>query len=185
VSPWFGVSIVVSVLASSCGGRVFEDPSNNTSGVDGTEKTEVADASAIDTSPPPSTPTSKPVADAGPAPTPTPTDAGPAPTPVSCEDGPVTGSPGGCGPAKVCNAGDSMSDETARALLSCYVDRCAMATTGKPWCGTIGLKFGVEGCTIDYTESGPGALGCVKYQGYYRAWPCLAGKSITATRPCP
>lgn len=179
--------IILSIATISCGGRVYDEPENRSSPDAGAvEKVEQKDASGPAAASPPSTGTTTPVADSAPAPAPDaskpePTDAGL----VSCSDGPATGSPTGCGPSRVCNAGDAVTDAWAQDLLSCFVDRCSVATTGKPWCGTIGLEFGTDGCTSWYNESGPGTGGCVKYQGYYRAWPCLAGRRISVTRPCP
>ena len=170
--------ILVAWFAISCGGRVVDEPNNAAADTGGTDKIAAADTSA-----PPSTPTSSPAPDAM-LPPPDATPAKPAGELWSCSDGPVTGSPMGCGPARVCNEGDTLSDRDAELMLSCLVDRCAMETTGKPWCGMIKLGFDTNGCTAEYVESGTGTGGCVKYQGLFRVWPCLAGRSITVERTC-
>ncbi|MBL8715617.1 MAG: hypothetical protein JNL79_06455 [Myxococcales bacterium] len=162
------------LLFLGCGGRVIDttpDAAEDAAKV-------VADAGLAPESAPLDRDTGTPVvsdAEAKPA------DATPPVTP-SCSDGPASGPPKGCGSATGCAVTDSL--EFAKAQIACYVDRCAIEATGKPWCGTLKLGLDASGCTSDYGESGPGLGGCVKYQGFYRSWPCAAGKVITITRPC-
>ena len=94
----------------------------------------------------------------------------------------ATGSPTGCGTETACPATEPYPGY-AEDLLSCLVVKCLSELGRGPWCGTIMLGLGADGCTVDYTES-PSAGGCVKYQGYYRHWPCAVGRKITVTRSC-
>jgi hypothetical protein len=170
--------ILCYLLCVSCGGRVEGELAQDSGP---TEESQVVNdtGSAPTKEPPPAV-----LDDAAPSP-----DAGKAEPNdgplVTCEGGTATGPITGCGPDKACNSSDSMTDAWAQDLLACYVDRCSLEQSGTPWCGTIALTFGSDGCTTGYREEGPGTGGCVKYQGYYRAWPCLAGQTITVTRPCP
>lgn len=72
----------------------------------------------------------------------------------------------------------------AEQMLACLVDRCDAYHSQPTWCGTISLTFDAAGTTKDYLESGPGTGGCVKYQGFYRQWPCVALRTVTVTRSC-
>ncbi len=189
--------LLVITLVVGCGGKVVDDGRGSTEGLQGARDDEPAeDAGATDAAkaaPPPAVDagatdtTEAPPTDAGATPkpeedtAPTTVDAGGGT--VVCTDGPVTGSPGGCGAVAVCNAGDPVDVAWAQDLLSCYVDRCLAEQGRGAWCGEIGLTFGAEGCTTAYIEGGNSG-GCVKYQGYYRRWPCLVGKTLSVTRPC-
>jgi hypothetical protein len=118
---------------------------------------------------------------------PGPVDAAPsssaAPTAIDCSGLKASGDPGGCGGGPVACARPEPYPAYAEELLSCLVDKCLAEKGRPPWCGTITLGLGPDGCTRDYFES-PSASGCVKYQGMYGAWLCRAGAAITVTRPC-
>jgi hypothetical protein len=174
-----------SVVLIGCGGRVLAEPDAEPIVIN---ESDAAATPAADTSPPSTDPGGfKPPTEEDAAPSPPPDTKAPvtdsSPIAVTCDEGPATGAPGSCTAALGCKVGDSL--EYASAKIACYVDRCAIEKTGKPWCGTLMLKLNGDGCTMDYREDGPGLGGCVKYQGAYRGWPCVAGQTITITRPCP
>ena len=152
---------VLASCVTSCGGKVSEEP------VDAA----AADRGSIDAAPVSST---------------SPVDAA-VETPASgvdCSGLKASGDPRGCGGDTVTCARPEPYPGYAEELLSCLVDKCLAEKGQPPWCGTITLSLDGAGCTSGYFES-PSAGGCVKYQGFYGAWPCRAGEMVTVSRPCP
>lgn len=172
-SPIVLVVGVVGVVVAACGGRVSDGASSSDVGDGGGDSgvtfTDVSfvdvtsDVSVDDVSP------ADVVVDAS----------------ISCDGYEVTGAPGPT-PSEPPICGDSEPyPGWAEAMLACLVDRCDAANHQPPWCGTISLSFDALGTTTGYLEDGPGTGGCVKYQGFYRSWPCEASRTVAVTRSCP